>query len=48
MNLENRREESITAVMLGGRECELTDELGNVYGISLDSSGSNEVFLILF
>ena len=34
--LAGRGEESITAVMLGSRECELTDDLGNVYSISLD------------
>ena len=40
-DMSSRREESITAVMLGPRECELTDELGNIYGINLDSSTSN-------
>jgi len=33
--VENRKEESITAVMVGSRECELTDDLGNLYGLSL-------------
>ena len=38
-----RGEESITAVMLGSRECELTDELGNVYGISLDGDDGSMI-----
>ena len=41
-DMTSRREESITAILLGGRECELTDELGNIYGLSLESSGSDE------
>ena len=41
-NMDTRREESLTAVMLSARECELTDELGNLYGLSLDSEESNE------
>ena len=41
-DLDSRREESITAVLLGPRECELTDELGNMYGASLDSASSDE------
>ena len=40
--VENRREESLTAVMMGSRECELTDDLGNVYSMSLESEESNE------
>ena len=34
--LRNRGEESVTGVVVGDRECELTDELGNVYGIFID------------
>ena len=41
-DMDTRREESLTAVMLSARECELTDELGNLYGLSLDSEESNE------
>ena len=41
-DMTSRREESITAILLGGRGCELTDELGNIYGLSLESSGSDE------
>ena len=41
-SVENRREESLTAVMMGQRECELTDDLGNVYSMTLDSEDSNE------
>ena len=40
--VENRREESITALMLGTSPCELTDELGNVYSMSLNSQDSND------
>ena len=32
----NRREMSITGVVVGDRECQLTDELGNVYNMMLD------------
>ena len=32
----NRRESSITGVVVGDRECQLTDELGNVYNMMLD------------
>ena len=35
--VEDRKEESITAVMVGSRECELTDDLGNLHGLSLES-----------
>ena len=41
--LAGRGEESITAVMLGSRECELTDDLGNVYGISLDDDDGSMI-----
>ena len=41
--LAGRGEESITAVMLGSRECELTDDLGNVYSISLDGDEGSMV-----
>ena len=41
-DMDTRREESLTAVMLSARECELTDELGNLYGLTLDSEESNE------
>ena len=40
------REENITAVMVSSRECELTDEVGNVHGLSLTDAGSNEGSLI--
>ena len=40
--VNNRREESLTAVMMGTRECELTDDLGNVYSMTLKSADSNE------
>ena len=40
-SVENRREESITALMLGTTPCELTDELGNVYKMELDSEDSD-------
>jgi hypothetical protein len=36
-----RREESITGVVVGDRECELTDPLGNVYGMFLDDDGTS-------
>ena len=39
------REENITAVV-GSRECELTDEVGNLHGLSLTDAGSNEGSLI--
>ena len=42
--LVERREESI--VMLGSRECELPDEVGNLHGLSLTDAGSNEGSLI--
>ena len=32
--------------MLGSRECELTDEVGNLHGLSLTDAGSNEGSLI--
>ena len=38
----DRRDESITAVMMGSRECVLTDDLGNVISMTLDSPTSNE------
>ena len=41
-SVEDRREESLTAVMMGQKECELTDDLGNVYSMTLESSESNE------
>ena len=28
--------------MVGSRECELTDEVGNLHGLSLTDAGSNE------
>eukprot|EP00091_Calanus_sinicus_P002584 TRINITY_DN12661_c0_g1_i1.p1 TRINITY_DN12661_c0_g1~~TRINITY_DN12661_c0_g1_i1.p1 ORF type:complete len:350 (-),score=80.50 TRINITY_DN12661_c0_g1_i1:331-1380(-) len=40
-SVEARREESITALMLGTSPCELTDELGNVYNMQLDSTDSD-------
>ena len=40
--VEGRREQSITSLMLGTTPCELTDELGNLHGLSLDSSDSNQ------
>ena len=40
--VNDRREESITAVMMGSKDCELTDDLGNVYDMDLDSPTSNE------
>ena len=40
------REENIMAVMVGSRECELTDEVGNLHGLSLTDAGSNEGSLI--
>ena len=40
--VENRREESLTAVLMGSRECELTDDLGNVYSMTLESEESND------
>ena len=44
--LRERREESITAVLAGSRECELTDQLGNVYGLSLDDASKDEGRLV--
>ena len=38
----NRREESITGVIVGDRECELTDTLGNVYGMFVDGPDTDE------
>merc|ERR1712128_148523 len=43
--VEARKEESITAVMVGSRECELTDDLGNLHGLSLEED-SDEGTLI--
>lgn len=36
-----RREESVTGVVVGDRECELTDSIGNVYGMFLNAGDSN-------
>ena len=41
-SLLTRREESITGVVVGDRECQLTDDLGNVYGMMLDGEESDE------
>ena len=40
--IRNRKDESITGVVVGDRECELTDELGNVFGMMLDEPGGDE------
>ena len=34
--VEDRREQSLTGVVMGARECELTDDLGNLHGLTLD------------
>ena len=41
-SLLTRRDHSITGVVVGDRECQLTDDLGNVYGMMLDGQDSNE------
>ena len=44
-SVDNRREESVTGVVLGSRECELTDDLGNMHGFTLNSATSDEASL---
>ena len=41
-SLLTRRDRSITGVVVGDRECQLTDDLGNVYGMMLDGLDSDE------
>ena len=41
-DVNDRRDISIMAILMGSRECVLTDEVGNVFNMTLDSPTSNE------
>ena len=41
-SVEGRREESILGMLFGMTPCELTDELGNMYNLTLNGPDSND------
>merc|ERR1712223_342265 len=41
--VEDRREQSLTGVVMGARECELTDDPGNLHGLTLDNGDEGTI-----